>query len=658
MSPLAPNLFQRRFGNLMEIGRARLPELAPEWTDHNAHDPGITLMELLAWVAEAQLYSLSRMRRDERTAYAALLGISNSGTQGSNGLIWPDPLDPNSPAKTYSRTMVIPENAVANVTGSDTPAFRPSHKLLWVPGEIQQLETRSTRGRRTDHTVTNAHGGVPFMPFGERAGRRDVLAMTFSCRDRLGLFGSAGQDSRGALWPIGVRVAPPAGGAAQTGQSEKPGKRTSLTATLVTDDRRVPLRIASDSTAGFLTTGAILLDLDAVAASAGAAGAGGSPGKFTLELRSPGGFARPPRILQIEPNVIPIEQGRKVPNEAYDSNGSPDLRFKLQSSGLQFRSGEEPVSVDVKEPAETKNWSRTDRLIEHGPDEEVYTFDFTTGEIAFGNGINGRIPPPDSKIFVTYSVSDGEEGNVARGRKWQVLGFEGALGINPDLIAGGTGASGWDEQRREARRRSREDHALVSSTDIAAAARALTLLEVARAWVVAPGTSTPRAGIVTLVALRSRPDENEPEQSPETASWLNAIRRHLAPRMLLGTRLEVTAPRYREFTIHAVLETEPGRKPAAVEEEVRKQLRRRLALVESVSGVEPRQPGVPVTVRDVGAWIRATGVVTRVVQLELRGADGKVIEEKKVNVPRNGLPRWIADRSTIDVQRPEKGRAR
>ena len=45
MSPLAPNLFERRFGDLMEIGRAKLPSLAPEWTDHNAHDPGITLME-------------------------------------------------------------------------------------------------------------------------------------------------------------------------------------------------------------------------------------------------------------------------------------------------------------------------------------------------------------------------------------------------------------------------------------------------------------------------------------------------------------------------------------------------------------------------------------------------------------------------------------
>ena len=59
---------------LIEIGRAKLPSLAPEWTDHNAHDPGITLMELLAYTAEAQLYSLSRLRRDERVFRLSRIG--------------------------------------------------------------------------------------------------------------------------------------------------------------------------------------------------------------------------------------------------------------------------------------------------------------------------------------------------------------------------------------------------------------------------------------------------------------------------------------------------------------------------------------------------------------------------------------------------------
>ena len=81
MSRLAPNLFDRRFADLVEQGRSRLPSLAPDWTDHNAHDPGIMLMELLAWVAEAQIYSLARARRDERGAYAALMGRNSRGAR-------------------------------------------------------------------------------------------------------------------------------------------------------------------------------------------------------------------------------------------------------------------------------------------------------------------------------------------------------------------------------------------------------------------------------------------------------------------------------------------------------------------------------------------------------------------------------------------------
>jgi predicted phage baseplate assembly protein len=200
MRTLAPNLFQRRFSDLMEIGRARLPSAAPEWTDHNAHDPGITLMELLAWVAEAQLYSLSRVRRDERAAYAALLGISPHGTQSAAGLIWSDRLDPNSPASTFTTTMVLSEDAVINATDGGSPTFSPVHKLLWAPGSTKKLETRNAKNRATDYTATNARGGLPFFPFGERGGRGNVLALTFECRDEAGLFGSDRESARGAYW--------------------------------------------------------------------------------------------------------------------------------------------------------------------------------------------------------------------------------------------------------------------------------------------------------------------------------------------------------------------------------------------------------------------------------------------------------------------------
>jgi predicted phage baseplate assembly protein len=649
MSPLAPNLFERRFSDLMEIGLAKLPSLAPEWTDHNAHDPGITLMELLAWTAEAQLFALSRLRRDERVAYAAMLGLTSAGTQGATGLIWPDPLDPNSPVATFARSVVIGDETVINVVTSETPTFRPTHKLVWAPGQIEQLETRGPGGGgKINHTAVNRRGDLAFMPFGERSGRRSVLSLTFQCRDDAGLFGTNRQNTKGALWPIGVMAAPPSQVAASSPASVASEEmHAHISATLVTESERFPLRIASDSTRGFLGTGVILLDLDNVTLS---------PRNFSIEFRSPGGFPRPPRVLRVQPNVVPVRQGLTIFRELQVATGEPDWSFQLGVPGLRFAEGEEPIKVEVAEAGGLSDWSRCDRLSDHGPDETVYELDLKKSQVTFGNGINGRIPPAQSQVFATYSVSDGEAGSVARNRKWSVGGFAGTFGLNPDPMSGGAETFGGIEQRREARRRSRDDHALVSSNDIVAAAKVLPLLEVARAWIPAPDDKHPRTGVVTLIALRSRPDGLEPEEPPETRLWLEGIRSQLAPRIPLGTRLVVKAPRYVEFTIHAVLESELGRDASAIKRDVETALQERLMLVDSPGATSTRLPGIPLTRRDVAAWLRTIDGVKRVAEVQLRGADGK--NKDTIVVPRSGLPRWNSTDSTIEVNRPQPGRPR
>jgi hypothetical protein len=646
MSPLAPDLFDRRFGDFVEIGRARLRPLAPAWTDHNAHDPGITLMELLAWVAEAELYSVSRLRRDERSAYARLLGITSAGARGSRGLIWPDRLDPHSPAATYAKSVRIPEDAVIHVTGNDTPTFRPTHDLWWAPGRIQRLERRAPSGATTDFTRQNERGGAALLPFGDTAGSRDVLALTFECRDDSGFFGPDRTRARGALWTIGVIAAPPAaGGAAADAPQRNESCGSPLSAALVADDVRTAVRISSDTTDGMLKTGALLLDLDDVSTV---------PRVFTIELRAARGLARPPRVLRIEPNVIPVLQGRAIDRELHVATGLPDWGFPLDVPGLRFDAGKEPIRVEVAEPTGLSTWKRG-RLVESGPEDPVYEFDETAGQIAFGNGINGKIPAAVSQVLVSYAVCDAEEGNVGRNRKWSVAGFDGTFGVNVDPIVGGAAPFGWLQQRREARRRSREEHALVSSDDIARAARALPLLEVARAWVVVPGADSPRTGVITLVAVRARQGDEEPERVPETRRWLDAIRRRLLPRIPLGTRLAVVAPRYVDFSIRASVEAQQGRDPAAVKEEISKALGRRLALVDRPDGTAPRQPGMAVTERDVKAWIRTVDGVKRIFSVELR-RNGRAPGE--IDVGRDGLPRWIPANSLIDVTRPAAGGAR
>ncbi len=68
-----PNLDDRRYADLVEEARALIPTYAPEWTDHNEVDPGITLIELFAYLSEMLLYRLNRVTDKNRYAFLKLL---------------------------------------------------------------------------------------------------------------------------------------------------------------------------------------------------------------------------------------------------------------------------------------------------------------------------------------------------------------------------------------------------------------------------------------------------------------------------------------------------------------------------------------------------------------------------------------------------------
>ena len=61
-------------------GLATVP--APDWTQYNQHDPGVTVLELLAWLTESLVYRTERLSEDgvthaSRLAAAALALVSN-----------------------------------------------------------------------------------------------------------------------------------------------------------------------------------------------------------------------------------------------------------------------------------------------------------------------------------------------------------------------------------------------------------------------------------------------------------------------------------------------------------------------------------------------------------------------------------------------------
>jgi hypothetical protein len=73
MSLPQANLDTRRFDDLVAEMRSLIPRYAPEWTNHNASDPGIMLLEMLAWVTEATLYRINRTPAATTLEFAKLL---------------------------------------------------------------------------------------------------------------------------------------------------------------------------------------------------------------------------------------------------------------------------------------------------------------------------------------------------------------------------------------------------------------------------------------------------------------------------------------------------------------------------------------------------------------------------------------------------------
>ncbi len=76
MAIIPPRLDDRAFDDLRAELIRRIPIHAPEWTDHNASDPGIALIELFAALGDNLLYRLNRVPEAARLEFLRLLAIA------------------------------------------------------------------------------------------------------------------------------------------------------------------------------------------------------------------------------------------------------------------------------------------------------------------------------------------------------------------------------------------------------------------------------------------------------------------------------------------------------------------------------------------------------------------------------------------------------
>ena len=159
MPLVLPNLDDRRWADLVEEGRALIPVYGPEWTDHNVHDPGITLMELLAWIAEMDIYQLNQIPDRHRLKFLELIGVMPQPPRAARTVIR---------VKLKDGAQPIPLPAGLEFAGIDLAGVETRFCLLEpatvVVGGVAGIQSKDATGF---HDLSVAwRRGDPVQPFG------------------------------------------------------------------------------------------------------------------------------------------------------------------------------------------------------------------------------------------------------------------------------------------------------------------------------------------------------------------------------------------------------------------------------------------------------------------------------------------------------------
>src|SRR5947208_5377654 len=82
-----PKLDDRTFNDIVEEAISMIQRYSPEWTKHNPSDPGITLLELAAWMTDLLIYRLNQVPEKNYVAFLNLLGIKLRAPRAAKALL-------------------------------------------------------------------------------------------------------------------------------------------------------------------------------------------------------------------------------------------------------------------------------------------------------------------------------------------------------------------------------------------------------------------------------------------------------------------------------------------------------------------------------------------------------------------------------------------
>lgn len=631
MKRLLLDLAPLRFNELMELARATIPTSAPAWTDHNVHDPGIMLAELLAFVADAQGYAVSRVRKDERAAYAQFFGIVARGAQPARGLIWPDWT--GGDAAPWAPGTVIGTQAAIHGATERTATFHVRSPVLLSSAALLDVYSESAGSSRRSWRRINAQDGASFRPFGEPVDSDARLVLTFQ-----GALATAAPADDAAI-SLGFELGAVVPNVVQTSNEALLSVHLQPPIVELVDDRGTRrLRVMRDTTVSLMRSGVLLLQPpDPLPAG----------DVWSLVLRCPvRGLVRSPLLRRIGLNVLPVEQLESREEVVIDfGRALPDQQYRL-ADGALLADSEHPVNVELG----GQGWQPVVELMACSPGQTAFMLDRSNATVRFGNGVNGSMPPAAAALRVQYRATAGARGNLSRAARWQVQGVLGTFGSNSEPLAGGADAQSLADLRRIARGAVQTARPIVTPSDLTAAALALRELRVARAFEPADdslrGRRLPGARMLVVVAA-----DDEGRRTVETPAWLDTVQACLRGRLPLGQALQVRAPRYTTVGLKIRLIAQAQ----AHTEDVRAAA---FARLEEALRVVPQQPGGSawpfgrdVSALSVKAWLLRVPGVLRVEEMMLF-ADGVAINQAAIAMGPIGLPLLALTPNDIEVLRP------
>jgi hypothetical protein len=368
-----------------------------------------------------------------------------------------------------------------------------------------------------------------------------------------------------------------------------------------------------------------------------------------------GGYPRAPRIRRVLTNVVEAHNQTTIRDEILgSSNATPLQTVKvlhgplLEGEVITVLERQRPVADDVEdlgpdavtevEGGETESWwvkwRRVDSFFESNPRSRHYMLDYQTGIVSFGDGAKGMIPPDgeDNIRAASYCVGGGAAGNVnAR----TLTSLTRAIAYidqvsNPLAASGGADRESVDEAKQRAPHTIKSRDRAVTTEDFEMLAlRASTTL--ARAKCV-PDRS--HRGAITLVVV-PKAETNAEDMSRRllpSNEVLRYVKRYLDDRRLVGTILNVSKPRYDDFSLKVTLLRRTVGTSDRLRREIEEKLRRYLHPLTGGRDGKGWEFGRPVLKTELIHVVEEIPGVEGVDSLEIRDeARGVLVEHVRID---------------------------